>query len=223
MNSKIIFSKLFFFFFLSLVATISYPTYSQNTYVSAHPIQAIYGIGGYPYAFHEEFLPIYGGAGVVFKSNFGFELIYTSQYFEANNLPNDYEGGLCLFKPCVPRILNSWSLPITKSFTSPNDLCRLKFGIGPALFMYQEPNYTKATPSGGIFNFSSNYDINYKKKNLPGLYGQFRAEFLPALFLGLGLGLSVKINSEITYLSFDTSIMLGYLRPSLKKLQANEK
>ena len=54
--------------------------------------------------------------------------------------------------------------------------------------MYQEPNYTKATPSGGIFNFSSNYDINYKEKNLPGLYGQFRAGPIPNFNLHKSFG-----------------------------------
>ena len=78
MNRNINFSKLSTLFFLTFIAISSSPTYSQNPDIPNRPIKAIYGIGGYPYAFHEEFLPVYGGAGVVFKSNYGFELIYTS-------------------------------------------------------------------------------------------------------------------------------------------------
>ena len=178
-------------------------------------IQSLYVLGGFNYAFHDEFPPVHAGGGIVFKSDWGFEIIYTVQYFEANNKPADYQSGLCLFKPCVPQGINSWSLPLSKSFKFADQNFRLKLGVGPALFMYQEPLYRKRSPSGGFF--SSNYEVTYKEHHLPGLFCQFRGEFMPRSFVGLGFGISVKLNSEISYLSLDLSLPLGIMRTSPKR------
>lgn len=155
-------------------------------------------------------------ANFIGKNRWGFNLAYrVNRRIEAQNLPQNYESGLCFFGKCTPHDYSrSISFNIIRDFPLKNAMGSATIEFGPSMLRYREAQFT-AYSQPGLY-LGSNYTTTYTERVSPGIHMRASRNFRMTTIVSAQIAATVDLNWLNSFLGFEFYFLMGDLNNERK-------